>query len=240
MLKLPAVQPTSLLMKKVLLFTALALYGVAASHASAKSDRSDLVGEVETCEAILQEFMGDPATAIPPSVWHQAHALVITSQFKAGFIFGVKGGYGVILAKKPDGRWSLPVLLTAGEASLGLQVGAKTVETIYVITDERTPRLLFSQRFNIGVDAKAAAGPHAAGTESDTGVIAQAPVLVYGKSAGLYAGATVKAGYIVRNDEDNFTLYSTAYTLPELLYSNWVTPPAEVQPLMNLVQRLAP
>jgi lipid-binding SYLF domain-containing protein len=134
----------------------------------------------------------------------------------------------------------VPVLVTAGEASLGLQVGAKTVETIYVLTDDRTPRLLFNQRFNIGVDAKAAAGPHAVGTESDRGVIADAPVLVYGKSAGLYAGATLKAGYIVRNDEDNFLLYDTTYTLPELLYSNWVTPPAEVRPLMNYLQRLAP
>jgi lipid-binding SYLF domain-containing protein len=227
-------------MKKAHLFIALALFGLASARAGAKTQRSDLVGEVETCEAILQEFMGDPATAIPPAVWRQAHAVVITAQFKAGFIFGVKGGYGVMLAKKPDGQWSVPVLVTAGEASLGLQVGAKTVETIYVLTDDRTPRLLFNQRFNIGVDAKAAAGPHAVGTESDRGVIADAPVLVYGKSAGLYAGATLKAGYIVRNDEDNFLLYDTTYTLPELLYSNWVTPPAEVRPLMNYLQRLAP
>jgi lipid-binding SYLF domain-containing protein len=227
-------------MKKVLLFTVIALFGLSASRAAAKTDRADLVGEVESCEAILQEFMGNPATAIPPSVWRQAHAVLIVNQFKAGFLFAVKGGYGVILAKKADGRWSLPVLVTAGEASLGLQIGAKSVETIYVITDDRTPRLLFNQRFNIGADVKAVAGPHAVGSESDNGVIAQAPVLVYGKSSGLYAGATVKAGYIVRNDDANFTLYNTTYTLPELLYSNWVTPPPEVQPLMNQVQRLAP
>ena len=54
------------------------------------------------------------------------------------------------------------------------------------------------------------------------------------------AGATVKAGYIARNDDDNAILYNTRYTLPELLYSNWVQPPAEVQPLMNLVQSISP
>jgi SH3 domain-containing YSC84-like protein 1 len=240
MLTLSVDQPSPIPMKKVLLFTVIALFGLAASRANAKTDRADLVSEVESCEAILQEFMGNPATAIPPSVWQQAHALLIVNQFKAGFLFAVKGGYGVILAKKADGHWSLPVLVTAGEASLGLQIGAKSVETIYVITDDRTPRLLFNQRFNIGVDAKAVAGPKAVGTESDNGVISQAPVLVYGKSTGLYAGATIKAGYIVRNDDANFILYNTTYTLPELLYSNWVTPPPEVQPLMNQVQRLAP
>jgi SH3 domain-containing YSC84-like protein 1 len=227
-------------MKKALLLTAVALFGLAASRATAKPDRSDLVVRVDSCEAILQEFMDDPGTAIPPGVWHQAHALLIVNQFKAGFIFGIKGGYGVILAKKPDGRWSVPVLVSASEASVGLQLGAKTVETIYVITDDATPRLLFSQRFNLGVDAKAVAGPKAAGVEADNGAIAKAPILVYTKSTGLFAGATVKAGYVQRDDDANFTLYNTAYTLPELLYSDWVQPPPEVQPLMNLVQRLAP
>jgi len=43
-----------------------------------------------------------------------------------------------------------------------------------------------------------------------------------------------------RNDDANFTLYATHYTLPELLYSDWVQPIPEVQPLMNYVQKLAP
>jgi lipid-binding SYLF domain-containing protein len=227
-------------MKKVLLTAAIAFFGLASARVDAKSARPALVSDVETCEAILQEFMSDPATAIPPSVWRQAHALLIVNQFKAGFLFAVKGGYGVILAKKPDGRWSLPVLVSANEASVGLQLGAKSVETIYVFTDDNAPRLLFKQRFNIGVDAKAVAGPVAVGAEADRSAIAKAPILVYGKSAGLYAGATLKAGYILRDDDSNFTLYNTSYTLPELLYSNWVAPPPEVLPLMNYVQRLAP
>jgi lipid-binding SYLF domain-containing protein len=65
-------------------------------------------------------------------------------------------------------------------------------------------------------------------------------MLVYTKVAGLYAGATVKAGHLSRNDSANFLLYNTKYTMPEILYSDWVKAPAEVQPLMNLVQRLAP
>ena len=45
---------------------------------------------------------------------------------------------------------------------------------------------------------------------------------------------------ISRNDKANFDLYTTGYTMPELLYSDWVQPPKEVQPLMALVQKLAP
>jgi lipid-binding SYLF domain-containing protein len=228
-------------MKKLLLVSLIALFGADATRAGdAHTSRPDLVVRIETCEAILRDFMADPSTAVPSPVWQKARGLIVLSQFKAGFIFGVKGGFGVIMVKKPDGKWSLPVLIDASEASLGVQAGAKDVDTVIIITDDATPRLLFTNRLNIGVDAKAVAGPSSAEVESDATKAFIAPVLVYSKSVGLFAGATVKAGRIERNDVANFTLYNTSYTMPELLYSDWVTPPPEVQPLMSYVQQLAP
>lgn len=225
-------------MKKLLLLSIVALFGAALVRAEVT--RADLVERVETCEAILQEFQSRRDTAIPPAVLRQAKAIVIVNQFKAGIFLGVKDGYGVIMVKNDQGRWSLPVIISAGEASLGLQIGASAVESIYVITDVNTPKLLFKQRFNVGVDAKAIAGPKAAEAERFSAEILRTPLLVYTKSAGLYAGATVKAGHLSRNDKANFQLYNTKYTMPELLYSDWVKPPKEVQPLMDLMQKLAP
>jgi lipid-binding SYLF domain-containing protein len=226
-------------MKKLLTLALVATLGAATARASA-DPRSEPVVRVETCEAILREFMSNPATAIPPGIWQEARAVLILNQFKAGFIFGVKGGYGVLMVKRPGGHWSLPVLVDASEASLGLQIGAKSVETVCIITDDATPRLLFTSQYNIGVDAKAVAGPSSAEYENDAKNTFIAPVLVYTRSAGLYAGATVKAGHVERNDIANFTLYNTSYTMPELLYSDWVTPPSEVQPLMSYIGQLAP
>jgi lipid-binding SYLF domain-containing protein len=227
-------------MKKFLLPSLVALLAALPARTETKSARDVLVEHVETCEAILQEFQNRPETAIPPAVWQKARGVIIANQFKAGFILGMKGGYGIVMVKKPDNRWSLPVLINAGEASLGFQIGANATETIYVLMDDATPRLLFKNRFNIGVDAKAVAGPKAAEAETNNHELMTTPVLVYSKARGLYAGATVKAGYASRNDSANFTLYNTKYTLPELLYSDWVTPPEEVKPLMNFVQKLAP
>lgn len=224
-------------MKKLLLLSLLALIG--ASAARAEPTRADLVARVETCEAILQEFQHKPATRPSAEAWKRTKAILILNQFKAGFFLGVQDGFGVIMVKKPDGRWSLPVLINAGEASIGLQLGAKSVEGVFLITDESTPKKLFSNRLNIGVDAKAVVGPKAAEKESNNEEILRTPVLAYIRTVGLYAGATIKAGHISRNDQANFTLYNTRYAMPELLYSDWVQPPAEVQPLMQLVQSLA-
>ncbi len=225
-------------MKKLLLVSLVALLGAVVGRAA--PNRTDYVHRIESCEAILQEFQTRSALAIPQEVWRRAKAVLILNQFKAGLFLGVQDGYGVIMVKKPNGRWSLPVLVNAGEASLGFQLGAKSVESIYIITDDNTPRMLFDNQFNIGVDAKAVAGPRAAESERNNEEILRTPMLAYTKTVGLYAGATIKAGHISRNDKANFDLYHTRYTMPELLYSDWVQPPKEVQPLMALVQKLAP
>lgn len=224
-------------MKKFLLLSLLALFGAAVVRA--EITRADLVERIETCEAILQQFVDTPTPIISAKVLKEAKAIVVVNQFKAGIVLGVKDGYGVIMVKN-NGRWSLPVLISAGEASLGLQLGASSVNSVYIITDANVPKLLFKQRFNVGVDAKAVAGPKGAEAESVSAEILRTPMIVYTKSAGLYAGATIKAGHLSRNDQANFMLYATKYTMPELLYSDWVQPVKEVQPIMNLMQRKAP
>jgi lipid-binding SYLF domain-containing protein len=228
-------------MKKLLQLSLLALFSAGSVQiAAAKEARAEYVERVETCEAILREFMANPATAIPPAVLQRARALVIVNQVKAGFFLGFKDGYGVILVKRADGSWSLPVLLRAGEVSLGFQVGANTVETVMVLTNDTTPRMLFDQRFNVGVDAKAIAGPKAAEVERFNRALLETPVIVYTKARGLFAGATVKTGWLQRSDTANFTLYQTQYTMPELLYSDWVKAVPEVEELMRYVKQIAP
>jgi len=211
----------------------------------AANGHDEYVKHIETCEAILQEFQDDPAYAIPPQVLQRARGIVIMNQFKAGFIFGATGGYGVIMVKRPENTvrpgenpWSIPVLLHGGGLDFGLQVGGRTIETIFVLTDDETPRRLFHDRFNVGIDAKAVAGPKWTEIESVNKEILATPVLVYTKTAGLYAGATIKAGYLTRDDDANHTFYRTNYSLPELLYGNFVTPPDEVKPLMAYVNKL--
>lgn len=225
-------------MKKFLLLGLAALITLAAPLSQAADQRKDDVRHIESCEAILREFMADPSYAIPPAVLKSARGIIIINQFKAGVIFGVTGGYGVIMVKRADESWSIPVIIDAGDVSLGLQLGGKAVETVLVLNDDATPRRLFNGRANIGVDAKAVMGPRWTEMESVNREILETPVLVYTKSKGLFAGATVKAGFITRDDTANQRFYRTTFTLPELLYGNFVEPPAEVKPLMLYVTEI--
>jgi SH3 domain-containing YSC84-like protein 1 len=225
-------------MKK--LFLCLLAAGLVATPLARASDsRTELAGHLRDSGAILRDFQSNPDTAIPSSVFASAHAIVIVHQIKASFLLGVQGGYAVAFVKKHDGHWSVPGFMHAGELSLGLQAGAKATDLIYILTDDATAHNLLQTRFNIGVDAKAVAGPHDKEVESSSEIL-KVPVLIYSKSVGLYAGATVKGGYLTRDDEASQLFYNTHYGLPEILYSDWVQPTPEAEPLMNYVQQLAP
>lgn len=225
-------------MKKFLLLSLLASFCVALSARAVS--RGDAIERIESCEAILQEFQADPAYAIPAEVLRRARGIVIVNQARAGFVLGIKDGYATMMVRRADNSWSLPVLLSAGEGSLGFQIGWTKIETIYIITDDATPRMFFKDRFNVGVDAKAVAGPRFAEREHLDDHVLLAPVLAYTKNKGLFAGVSVKGGYLARNDEATRELYNTNYTLPEILYSDWVKPNDDVIHLMNLVKSIAP
>ena len=186
-------------MKRFIILALGLLVTTLAVQAERTLPRRNYVTRIESCEAIIREFQYNPATRIPAEVLRRAETIIITNQFKAGFIFGVKDGYGVVLSRRDDGTWSLPGFVNAGEMSFGLQLGANAIETIIVITDKTVQPLLYKNKFNIGVDAKAVAGPRVAEAEKITELLKEAPILVYNKKKGLFAGATLK-GALCRCD----------------------------------------
>ncbi len=225
-------------MKKLLttLFCVTALAGL---MPAANLTREAVVGRLDSCEAILQSIQGNIQTAIPADILRRAKGIVILNQFQAGFIFGIKDGYAVAMVRRPNGKWSVPAFLRAGEFSFGLQAGGKAINAVYVLMDDATARLLFKNRMNLGAEAKVVAGIRAAEREAVTSSIrTDANVLVYSTTEGFYLGAAIKTGYMTPHDEANHLFYNSNDKMPELLYSDWVKAPPEAHYLMNLVTRI--
>jgi SH3 domain-containing YSC84-like protein 1 len=211
----------------------------ALSAATPTITRDAVIERLESCEAILQGIQGNSKTAIPPDLLRRAKGIIIVNQFQAGFIVGIKDGYAVALVRRPNGRWSVPAFLRAGELSFGLQAGGKSINAVYLLMDEATARLLFKTRMNLGAEAKAVAGIRAAERESVTKSIpTEANVLVYSTTEGFYLGAAIKTGYMSPHDDANRLFYNSNDRMPELLFSDWVKAPPEAHFLMDYVTRL--
>lgn len=237
----PSFFPRCLLWLFILALSALASRAEESSSAApASSNLGKLTARIARCEAIFREFQVDPQLAIPEAVLREARGVVMVSQVRGGLVVGLQYGYGAVLARRPDGRWSAPVFLRAGEASIGLQLGGKRTETIYMLMNDEAVRLLFQDRTNIGVDVLAIVGPRSYEAGLVNRDILTTPVLVYGRDHGLFAGATVKTGWWERNDAANRDFYGTPHTLPEILFGDVVSSPAAARSLTDFLTQIAP
>jgi lipid-binding SYLF domain-containing protein len=226
-------------MKKFLtaLFCLTAFVGFAS--AANEITRADTIVRLDSAEAILQDIQGNFKTAIPADILRRAKGIVIVNQFQAGFLLAIKDGYAVALARRPNGKWSVPAFLKAGEISLGLQAGGKAINAVYLLMDDESVRLLFKNRFNFGAEAKAAAGIRTAEREGLTKPIpGDANVYIYTTTEGYYLGVALKTGFMSPDEAANRVFYNSNNHLPELLFSDWVTPPPEAHYLMDYVTRL--
>ncbi len=79
---------------------------------------------------------------------------------KAGFIFGAKYGRGFAVCRGHDGEgWSAPAAMHVEGGSVGFQIGASDTDVVLLVMNDRGMQHLLSDKFTIGGDATADAGP---------------------------------------------------------------------------------
>ncbi len=171
------------------------------------------------------------------SILQQAKGIILTLNYRAGFMLGGHGGRGVLVAKNPlNGKWSVPAFVSTGGANFGFQIGAKEVDTIYVIMDEATVRRAYTGRFDLSADAAAVAGPVGVLSEkNESDDYKNANILVYTTTKGLYAGVSVKGGWVKPDNTATKVFYNTEYNAPEIVLSDWFELPREAKALINRI-----
>lgn len=196
--------------------------------------RSELADRIEDATRFIEEMMDAPDTAIPRSLLEKAHGIMIIRQYKGGFIFGVKGGKGIALAKTASGDWSPPAFVQGLEGSYGLQIGGQSVDSIFLIMNESGMEMLYKSKFKVGVDASVAAGP--VGRDGEVKVSPQVAIFAYSRAQGLYAGASFEGGYLGRDADGNRTFYQDSNIHIEDIFRGRVGIPPEARELIRLLE----
>ena len=78
--------------------------------------------------------------------------LIIPELVQGGFILGAAGGRGVLLARTKPGDWSYPVFYGMGSGSIGLQVGGKVSEIVFIIRTEKGLQAILDHKFKFGAE----------------------------------------------------------------------------------------
>lgn len=169
-------------------------------HAAANDEDLARIGEAAI---VLEEIAEAPDRMIPQAILERSVGVAIfPSTVKAGFFLGGQRGRGVIVAKdEATGEWSMPAFLTLTGGSIGLQVGAQSVDVILLIQNRRGLSRLLANEFKLGGDVSAVVGPVGRSLEASTDIQMTAEILSYSRTRGVFAGATL-GGATVRADRD--------------------------------------
>ncbi|HOJ31452.1 MAG TPA: lipid-binding SYLF domain-containing protein, partial [bacterium] len=174
---------------------------------------------------------------IPAALFEKCRGIIIMKQYKAGFIFGIKGGYGIAMAKdEKTGEWSPPAFVKSGEGSYGVQIGGQAVDSVLLIMNKDGMEMLMKTKFKLGVDGSVAAGP--VGRDASAKLGPGTAVLVYSRARGLYAGATIEGGLIINDDKANEQFYGIkGITVQDILFTNTVEMPDSARPLVDALKK---
>jgi lipid-binding SYLF domain-containing protein len=151
---------------------------------------------------VFSQVMSTPERAIPRTLLDKAEAVgVCPDVLKAGIIIvGGRGGSCAISRRIPKG-WSAPAFFKLGGGSFGPQIGASSTDFVLLFMNDGAVKGLLEDKFEIGGEIGAAAGPVGRAASASTDAQLKAGILSYSRSKGLFAGLELK-GVVINPDND--------------------------------------
>ena len=203
-----------LMRRTVFLSMCLAVLLAGSANASAQQERERSAKKARAAAAqsakaarVFNEIMGTRERSIPRDLLDRAEAVaVFPSVIKAGFIVGGRGGRGVI-SRRVAGGWGAPAFFDLAGGSIGLQIGASSTDFILLFMNENAVESLLGDKFEIGGEGSAAAGPVGRSASASTDLKLNAQILSYSRSKGAFAGLELKGVVIKPDNEDNYQVY---------------------------------
>ena len=191
------------------LAVAVVLVGFAvATPAQNKSRMQDAARHASDAAKVFTEIMNVRDKAIPKELLDKAEAIaVFPGVIKAAFIFGGRGGQGVISKRQKNG-WSAPAFFNLTGGSFGAQIGAQKNDYVFLIMNQDGVKGLLEDKFELGGEAGIVAGPVGREAAASTNVTLDAGILSYSRSKGAFIGAALKGVAISPDNNLNEAVYS--------------------------------
>ena len=182
---------------------------VVPASAQKKTRLQDATKRAGEAAQTFTEIMNIRDKAIPQELLDKAEAIaVFPGVIKAAFIFGGRGGKGVI-SRRVKGGWTAPAFFNLGGGSFGAQIGAQKNDYIFLIMNEDGVKGLLEDKFEMGGEAGLVAGPIGREVAASTNTTLDAGILSYSRSKGAFIGAALK-GVVISPDNDlNEAVYGT-------------------------------
>jgi SH3 domain-containing YSC84-like protein 1 len=209
-------------------FASLCVSLLLTSTAFAASTKEDLQDRIDSAKVVLDQIMSAQDRTIPANILKSATCVaVVPSMVKGAFFVGAQYGQGVVTCRTGHG-WSGPVFIRMAGGSFGLQFGGQATDLVLVAVNDRGMQDLLRDKFKIGGDASAAAGPVGRAGQASTDWKMSAELLSYSRAKGLFAGIDLDGTSVSQNRDDTALYYGQPYHFETILRGDVPVPQGAV------------
>ena len=141
--------------------------------------------------------------------------LIFPEVYEGGFIFGAKGGNGVLLIKKGE-KFTGPFFYSLGGLSIGLQAGAKSGRVVMTVMTNRGLKSILKERVKLGVDVDAVVVTGGVGYSAES-TPRLADVYSFSNNDGLFVGTSIEGSYLQPRNDLNKVIYKKNLSPDEII-----------------------
>jgi len=209
--------------------------------AAAKTDADDKeIKKLVAAEKALREAVAAPDKGIPNELFQRAECIgVFPDAKKVAFVVGGEGGRGVFTCRQKDGTMGSPAFFTIGGPSIGWQAGIEEADTILLIMNTQGVQKLLQDKFTIGAEASAAAGPVGRDAKAATDAQLNAQILSWSRSRGLFAGASLEGIVMKPNSDANADFYGRPVDAKAILVDHSVECPSSARSFVKTATQVS-
>jgi lipid-binding SYLF domain-containing protein len=208
--------------------TLIAAVAIAATllPASVWAAKGDAAERLDDAADVMTEMMQTSDKGIPQDLMNNAECVIVVPNLKkAAFLVGGKYGRGFAMCRKASGAgWTAPASIRIEGGSFGLQIGGSEQDVLLLVMNPTGMKRLLNNKFTIGGEASAAAGPVGREATAQTDAVMHAEMLSYSRSRGLFAGISLQGATLRPDDDANKELYARDITNKEILTGSVATP----------------
>jgi SH3 domain-containing YSC84-like protein 1 len=184
----------------------------------------------------FHEMMDAPDKGIPLDLFNRSECIVIIPGVKkAAFLVGGKYGRGYASCRRgPARRFGAPAAIRIEGGSYGLQIGGSSTDVFMLIMNQNGQKRLLADKFTIGGEAAAVAGPVGRDASAQTDVLLHAEILTWSRSRGIFGGLSLEGSTLRPDGSENEKLYGHEISNQQILEGTTAVPPSGHQLVSTL------
>ena len=161
--------------------------------------------------------------------------LIFPEVYEGGFIFGAKGGNGLLIIRRGNNKFSGPFFFSIGGISVGLQVGAKSGKVVMTVMTNRGLKSILKERVKLGVDIDFALMSQGIGYSAES-TPRLADVYSFSDNSGLFLGGSLEGTYLQPRNDINEAFHNKRFSSDDILNKSMIS--KNLQNLSDIINRL--